>query len=281
MDKFSEIEDDPLYQNNVLTIQTVQTGPIKTVIAVLKDILTECTMTFTKDGWKVLNMDTSKTVVAYLDLFASKFEKFYCKRDRIIIGVNLQEMFKLIQGVENNDILTIFIDNKNYENGYVSHLSIKISNSVTKQISTTHMNLVDANTDILEYPDIVFSSVITMPSLDFSKIIRTINALSTKVEIKSTFDQLLFTCVGTSGTTEIVRMENNSANDTSGIKFMQKSDDITQGIFAIRNLNNFIKATPLSPGVDIYLKNDKPLVTQYSAANLGILRLCLATLKSV
>ena len=41
--------------NNVLTIKTVQIQPIRNMITAVKDILTDATITFTKDGMKIIN----------------------------------------------------------------------------------------------------------------------------------------------------------------------------------------------------------------------------------
>jgi len=42
-------------ENNVMTIKTVQIQPIRNMITAIKDILTDATITFTKDGMKIIN----------------------------------------------------------------------------------------------------------------------------------------------------------------------------------------------------------------------------------
>ena len=41
-------------ENNVMTIKTVQIQPIRNMITAIKDILTDATITFTKEGMKLL-----------------------------------------------------------------------------------------------------------------------------------------------------------------------------------------------------------------------------------
>ena len=60
--------------NNVLEIKTVQIAPFRTLMTALKDILLETNITFKKDGIRVVNMDKSHTILAYLFLDAEKFE---------------------------------------------------------------------------------------------------------------------------------------------------------------------------------------------------------------
>ena len=43
--------------NNVLTVKTVQIQPIRNTITAIKDILTDATITFTKNGVKIIHFD--------------------------------------------------------------------------------------------------------------------------------------------------------------------------------------------------------------------------------
>ena len=49
---------------NILTIQTVQIAPFRTLMTALKDILLETNITFTPEGIKIINMDKSHTILA-------------------------------------------------------------------------------------------------------------------------------------------------------------------------------------------------------------------------
>ena len=53
---------------NILTIQTVQIAPFRTLMTALKDILLETNITFTPQGIKIINMDKSHTILAHLQL---------------------------------------------------------------------------------------------------------------------------------------------------------------------------------------------------------------------
>ena len=110
--------------NNVLTIKTVQIAPFRTLMTALKDILLETNITFQKDGIRIINMDKSHTMLAHLHLLAENFEMYECKKDKIIIGVNMFHLFKLINSIDNDDTLTIYIENKDYNDGVVSYLGL-------------------------------------------------------------------------------------------------------------------------------------------------------------
>ena len=48
--------------NNILTIQTIQIAPFRTLMTALKDILLETNITFQPDGMRIINMDKSHTI---------------------------------------------------------------------------------------------------------------------------------------------------------------------------------------------------------------------------
>ena len=264
-------------ENNVLTIKTVQIAPFRVLMTALKDILLETNITFQPDGMRIINMDKSHTILAHLMLNAENFEFYNCKHDKIIIGVNMFHLFKLINSIDNDDTLTISIENDDYVDGIVSHLTLKFENGEIKQSKTQKLRLIEPEPEELACPDVTFSSIITLPSSDFQKIIRDLSCISDKLEIKSVGNDLIFKCQGQFATAEIYRAESDG-----NMEFLKKQDTskIIQGVFSLKNLGYFIKCTNLCSQIEMYLENDLPLVIKYSVASLGIVKLALAPLPS-
>ena len=262
---------------NVLTIKTVQIAPFRTLMTALKDILLETNISFQPDGIRIINMDKSHTILVHLYLAASNFEFYECKKEKIIIGVNMFHLFKLINSIDNDDTLTIYIENNDYFEGIVSHLAFKFENGDIKQCKTQKLKLIEPEQDELEVPDVKFSSIINLPSADFQKIIRDLSCLSDKIEIKSVGNELIFKCQGQFASAEIHRAEADES-----MKFIQKQDSskVIQGEFSLKNLGYFIKCTNLCQKIEVYLENDLPLVVKYNVASLGSVTLCLVPLPS-
>ena len=263
--------------NNVLTIKTVQIAPFRTLMTALKDILLETNITFDKNGIRIINMDKSHTILAHLCLDAGNFELYDCKKDKIIIGVNMFHLFKLINTIDNDDTLTIYIENNDYVDGIVSHLALKFENGDIKQCKTQKLRLIEPELEELQYPDVKFSSIINLPSSDFQKIIRDLSCISDKLEIKSVGNELIFKCCGQFASAEIHRAESDG---NMGFILKQNSSKIIQGEFSLKNLGYFIKCTNLCSQIEVYLENDLPLVVKYDVASLGNIKLCLAPLPS-
>lgn len=262
---------------NVLTIKTVQIAPFRTLMTALKDILLETNITFEPDGMRIINMDKSHTILAHLHLAAKNFEFYECKKDKIIIGVNMFHLFKLINTIENDETLTIYIENSDYVDGIVSYLTLKYENGGIKQCKTQKLRLIEPEPEELQYPDVPFSSIINLPSADFQKIIRDLSCISDKLEIKSVGNELIFKCSGQFASAEIHRAESDGS---MSFTLKQDSSKIIQGEFSLKNLGYFIKCTNLCPQIEMYLENDLPLVVKYNVASLGEIKLCLAQLPS-
>ena len=263
--------------NNILTIKTVQIAPFRTLMTALKDILLETNITFQPDGIRIINMDKSHTILAHLYLEAQNFEFYECKKEKIIIGVNMFHLFKLINTIDNDDTLTIYIENADYVDGIVSHLALKFENGEIKQCKTQKLRLIEPEHEELEYPNVKFSSVINLPSADFQKIIRDLSCISDKLEIKSVGNELIFKCSGQFASAEIHRAE---SEESMGFILKQDSSKVIQGEFSLKNLGYFIKCTNLCPQIEIHLENDLPLVVKYNVASLGTITLALSSLPS-
>lgn len=271
MDSTDEFESYSVY------IVTVQSIIIKFLTEAIKDILPDTNIEVSKDGIRILSMDPTHTTLVHMNLGATNFEKFHCTHQQII-GVNMINLFKLIKTITNNDTLALFVHKND-----MNHLGVKIENSTRKASTTFKLNLMDLNNGNIRIPPAQFASVITMKSTDFQKICRDMVNISDEIEIKAVDSSLILTCKGEFAEQETVIGECSS----NGISFCQTQDskdtekedtgsEIIQGIFSLKYLTLFAKCTNLCPSIQIYLKNDYPLIVCYSVGSLGEIKMCLA-----
>ena len=258
----------------ILLIKTVQIAPFRILMTALKDILLETNISFQKDGIRIINMDKSNTILVHLFLQSENFEYYDCKKEKIIIGANMFHLFKLINTIDTDDTLSIYIEKEDYNEGIVENLVLKFENKQKEQCKIQKLKLIEPDHEELKIPDVKFSSIINLPSNDFQKIIRDLNCISDKLEIKSIKNQLIFKCQGTFASAEIIRSESD------GMGFIQKHNKVIQGEYSLKNLNYFIKCTNLCNHIEMYMENDLPLIIQYNVASLGVIKLGLAPLPS-
>lgn len=257
---------------NLFEIRTVQSGAFRTLIEALKEILAEANLEVDPTGLRVIDVDETHTVLTYLRLHSERFEYFFCPVN-FVIGVNMMYLFKLIKTLNNSDTLTLFLPASN-----PNKLGIRAENADKLTTNTWMMKLFDTNVENIELPNITFSNIINMPSGDFQKICRDFNALADKMEITSSNSDLIFRCIGDFVDGETVILSENRA----GVKMQKTSattSEIVQGIFELKYLIMFTKCTNLCQSIELYLKNDYPLILRYLVANLGEVRLVLAPQK--
>lgn len=265
---------------NVLTIQTVQVAPFKSLLSSLKDILIETNIDFRPDGMRIIDVDKSNTIVVHMHLPASGFELFQCTKDRIVIGVNIPSFFKTLSALDNDDTLTMYIPNSSYSDGIVSDLMLKFENDDKGSKVTIGMKLIDPEISETDYPDVQFSSIINIPSSELQKHVKQLMHWTDRVEIKSVGKEVIFSGKGERGKYEAVHRECADGTLTF-VKHQGDSSKITQGEFSLKNLGYVIRCTSLCPQIEMYLENDLPLVVKYDVASLGEIKMCVAPLPSV
>jgi len=247
--------------NYRLEIKTVQAVAFKVLVEALKELLTDTCIEFDETGMKILAMDTSHVVLVHLKLDASKFELYHCE-GRISVGINMLNLHKLIKTINNNNTLSLYIDRDD-----VNHLGIKIENSEKNSRTTYKLNLMDLDHQEITVDPTDFTEVVTLPSCDFQKICRDMHNLAEHMEIRSIQSQLVFSCKGDFCSQETIICDSGGTG-TGG--------EIVQGVFSIKHLVLFTKCTNLCTTMDLYLKNDYPLIIRYDVSSLGSIRLALA-----
>jgi proliferating cell nuclear antigen len=263
----------PNTNGNLFEIKTVQSGAFRTLIEALKEILTEANLEFDGQGIKVMAVDETHTVLVYLRLHADRFESFYCPQ-KYVLGVNMIYLFKLIKTMGNNDSLTLYLPASN-----PNKLGIRMENSEKSTVTNYFLKLFDTDVEDIQIPNLNFPSIIHLPSTDVQKICRDMNALGEKldVEITSSGSDLIFKCMGDFAEQETIISENNS---TVKVHKNTNTNEIVQGVFQLKHLVLFTKCTSLCPSIELYLKNDYPLILRYTVANLGEVKLVLAPIKN-
>jgi proliferating cell nuclear antigen len=253
-----------------LELKTVQSSIIRILIEALKEILPDTNIEFNPTGIRIITMDLSHTVLVHLRLDGSQFEHYYCP-EKIVVGVNMLNLFKLVKTMNNNETLTLYITQSD-----PSRLGIRIENGDKDTVTNFKLNLLDLDEEEIEVPPAQFSSVINIPSSDFQKICRDMSNLSNLIEIKSADNQLMFTCKGDFAQQETIMGEN-----TNGISYVEKQNayDIIQGVFSLKHLVLFTKCTNLCNVIQMFLENDYPLIISYQVGSLGEIKFCLAPKK--
>jgi len=243
-----------------MRFKTIQASALKSAFEVLKDILNDVNMYFTKKGVQILTLDTARVALVDMFLTADNFEEYYCEAN-MVAGINVTNMFKLLKFISNNDTLTIEINSREY-------LDIRIENTLKRSDTKFQLKLLDINEDQIEVPNIKMAVVTTMPSIDFQRICRDMHNIASDLEITRNSTQFIIKCQGDFANQETII----ECNDDDSF------DSCLQGKYSLKYLNLFTKATGMCASVQIMQEEENRfLVLKYNVANLGELKFYLAT----
>ena len=260
--------------NYLFKIDTTKSTPIRILVESLKEILTDASFIINNDGIQLTAMDPTHTVLIHLKLSSSKFETFYCK-EPFKIGLNMLNLFKLIKTMGSNDTLSLFVEEEN-----TNKLCIVIFNEDKNSTTKYKLNLLDLDDDEKDIPEAEFDTELTIPCQDFQKLIRDMSNISDKIEIKSYDNIVTFECDGDFAS-QVTTLTDNP-NNSDGLQMTVKTPPQfpVQGLFSIKFLLLFTRCTNLCQHLQMYIKNNYPLIVKYQVASLGDIKLCLAPITS-
>jgi len=250
----------------LLNLQTVQSGALRTVIEVLKDVLNDINIVFDPNGMKIVSMDGSHSALVSMHLFADRFETYYCPT-KINVGISIASLHKLMKTISNSDTVTFKIYEKN-----TNELHLCIQNADRNCSTTFKLKLLDIDTSEIEVKETDINCIVTMPSNDFQRLCREMSNISDIVNITCDNKTLTFSCEG-----DFANQETIIGEATHGLIFNKY--DIQHKIsenFALKYINLFTKSTNLCNTIEINLKSQYPLILKYNVANLGEIRFALA-----
>ena len=264
-DNINEINE--INSDHIVDIKTVQSSAVKILVEALKEILTDTNIIFDENGIKLIAMDSTHTVLIHMKLEADKFESYHCK-EKFTAGINMLNLYKLIKTMNNTDTLTLFIHTDD-----TNKLGLKINNDDKKTQTVYKLNLLDIPEEDIHVPPAEFDTELTLPSSDFQKLIRDMVNIGENTEIKSIGNSLIFNCEG-----DFADQSTHLGETQNGLqyKYNLSPEFPVQGVFSLKYLILFTKCTNLCNQIQLYIKNDYPLIIQYTIASLGMIKLCLA-----
>ena len=253
--------DDQLF-----CLWTSKTKPFKDLFELLHDLINEGNLECSENGVRLIKVNHNGSLLIHLKLLSENFEKYHCSRP-ITLGLNLEEIFKIIKLVENSETLKLYVSNDN-----VNKISIQRYNKEENIVNTKSLALYDIASLQRNLPEIEFDNVIIMPSQRFQKICREYYQFSDKVEIISNNNVLYFKSDGDRVTQDLSICESDD-----GIIFekVNTKDTIFRGVFSLKYLVKFAKCANLCANITLHLKNDCPLIIECEMKEFGLIRLCM------
>jgi len=240
----------------------------KKILESIKDLLNDAIFDCSSTGISLQAMDSSHVSLVSLQMKSDGFDTYRCDRN-LSMGINLPNMTKIMRCSGNNDVITIKAADE------ADTVSLGFESPNQEKVSDYEIKLVDIDSEHLGIPETEYSCVVKLPSGEFQRICRDLSQLGDSVVIACTKEGVKFSASGELGTGNI-KLSQNANSDKEDEAVVVDMNEAVCLTFALRYLNFFTKATPLSSQVTLSMSQDTPLVVEYKIAELGQLRFYLA-----
>ncbi|KAG6417958.1 hypothetical protein SASPL_120155 [Salvia splendens] len=269
----------------MLELRLVQGSLLKKVLESIKELVTDANFDCSATGFSLQAMDSSHVALVALLLRSEGFEHYRCDRN-ISMGMNLNNMAKMLKCAGNDDIITLKADDGSdtvtfmFESPYLECICPKLDAQVCvvvsqDKISDFEMKLMDIDSEHLGIPEAEYHAIVRMPSAEFSRICKDLSSIGDTVVISVTKEGVKFSSRGDIGTANIVCRQNTTVDKPEDATVIEMNEPVSL-TFALRYLNSFTKATPLSSTVTLSLSSELPVVVEYKIAEMGYIRFYLA-----
>lgn len=255
-------------KEKMLELRLVQGSLLKKVLEAIKDLVTDANFDCASTGFSLQAMDSSHVALVALLLRSEGFEHFRCDRN-ISMGMNLTSMAKMLKCAGNDDIITIKADDGG------DSVTFMFESPTQDRISDFEMKLMDIDSEHLGIPETAYQAIVHMPSQEFARICKDLSSIGDTVVISVTKEGVKFSTGGDIGTANIVCRQNTSV-DKADDQIVVEMDEPVTLTFALRYLNSFTKATPLSSTVTLSMSKELPIAVEYKIADMGYIRFYLA-----
>eukprot|EP01113_Clastostelium_recurvatum_P016402 TRINITY_DN1937_c0_g1_i1.p1 TRINITY_DN1937_c0_g1~~TRINITY_DN1937_c0_g1_i1.p1 ORF type:complete len:279 (-),score=75.00 TRINITY_DN1937_c0_g1_i1:42-821(-) len=246
-----------------------QASLLKKILESIRDLVDQANFDCSSAGISLQAMDSSHVSLVSLLLRADGFDHFRCDRNQSL-GINLVSMSKILKCANNDDQVTIKADDE------ADTITFLFENEKKDRVSEFELKLMNLSSEHLGIPDTDYSAVIKMPGGEFQRICKDLTMIGDTVLVGATKEGVKFSVNGDMGSGNTTVRQTTSSDtkpeETTTVE-LQEAVSLT---FALRYLNLFTKATPLSTGVRISMSKEVPMVVEYRIEDLGYIRYYLA-----
>lgn len=240
---------------------------LKKIVESIKDIVNIVNIDASPTGLSFQAMDLSHVALVSLVLRQDGFQSYEAQRN-IPLGIKLVNLHKILKCADNSDVVTLECEDDPQQ------LQIKFESQSQDKISKFCLNLMMQEDEQLQIPETIYSSRVSMPSGEFSRIIRELSQLAESVKISTTKKSITFSVHGDIVNGDMELRENNSNRPSETIKI--DVDETVTNSFSLTFLNQFTRASSLSDTVNLYMSENTPLVVDFPISDFGSLKFYLA-----
>jgi len=241
---------------------------LKRILDAIKDLVQDVNLLCTEDGIELQSMDSSHVALVNFTILAEACTVYQCT-DTITLGINVNNLTKIVKCAESDDSV-ILRQSKDQ-----SKLEITFENKSGSRKHEFAMNLMDIESEHLAIPDLEYTCSITMPSPEFSRLVRDGASFGETVMLSVQEGLLVAEIRGDAGKTVITEKQDKTSKSASQWTEIVCAKQ-TAMMFGLKYLVAFTKAQHISDSVNLYMIEGAPLYVSYDMGDKGSVGFYLA-----
>jgi len=277
-------EAEPAFTPNpdhVLEFKVRNGKVFKDIFETMKNILNYSNFRFTEGGMRLQTVDEEQEILINLTMEKEYFQYYHCnpslydkEKDLLRIGLDIDKLQKIICICGTNWGMTWIVHKDRPGMLRIIMENPTKTSRVTDDLPTMHIESYDID-DNLDY-----GIPPKVNSVEFQKICKEMYKIgATKMEIKISNDLISFRNL----------QDGEDSNGIAARKWELHIDSLpteddavpvvqepVSGVFPLKLIRNFSKASNVSTWVNIYLEKGLPLVCEYELNEFGVLRYMLS-----
>jgi proliferating cell nuclear antigen len=188
---------------------------MKKIVTALKELIDQASWDLTEEGIQLQSMDSSHVALVQMMLKCENFEVYRCN-EAFNMGLNMANLNKVF-GAFTSGSLSIQCEDDSETVKFI------FEDEKNNKSQKYELRLMDLDTEQLGIPEQEYEATFTMPSSEFSRIVKDLLVMGESVTISVTKGDVMFKAEGDIGKADITIKKNESIGGSNKKKNKDKS----------------------------------------------------------
>lgn len=212
--------DASFFFTAMLEAKLQEAALLKRLLDSIKELVTDANFQCKEEGIELQAMDNSHVALVSVNLDSEGFKRYRCDRP-MPLGVNLTSLTKVLKCAKDDDIVILNAS----DNGDTLKLVFEARRS--DRLAEYEMKLMEIDSESLSIPPTEYDARVTMPSSEFSRIVRDLSLLGESVKIEVSKEGVRFSSEGEVANGNVLLKQTDGARDKYA-NYGDEDDEVKQ-----------------------------------------------------
>ena len=257
----------------VFRFKTEEAHTIKVLAELLQRCLKSVCFEINSEGIRLNTMDGQKFILIDLFLRRENLKNYKCT-EPMNIGINISHLYKMLKSIKKKDSVTIFIDKENPD-----HLGIKVEHIQNNRVTSSFVKILNVQSMEIQLPE-GYDHPYVITSSEYQKMCKDMATIGNSIHILATHSSINFSCDGGGLYSREVSF-NEHEQDGEAPNYDSKIDTEYKASFNTQQLTQLMKIAGLSKNMQIYVKEDLPLMFKLGIGTIGEMRIFIKSRQQI